>query len=435
MVIKTGDTYVFSFNTQEAGGTPGFDSPKIYLKNVETNKYYNGITYQTDPYYFDMMYVSNYNYIWETVMNVAGNFIVSAFSSLDSSVTKEEEVEVYDLAASEVAWVKDNPYTIYYGAPSASVVTIKRSSDNYYYTGDGWDETETELAMHKYTDTIYQYTFTPTTSEMFECICTSGASGSSTVTMLKGWMKGDVDHDGEVTNADAQIIENYLAGHTSLTEDQLWAADTDDNGEITSQDKIIIQRYIAGMASALTATPTFDDMYDNWWYVKETDLTGSWYTEITVPGIAAHSELEYTMPEEFASKVINVWSPGDGFIRVDATMPPVDDITFDITYQSPTDDLVINLNVFESEEDIATIKVTSQTLLSPSGTDCVVVEDNGIGPIGGASVDVYTYAGKERVASASTNSDGTWELSVAPGTYIFIISKDGYESVTFTRTV
>lgn len=279
MVIKTGDTYVFSFNTQEAGGTPGFDSPKIYLKNVETNKYYNGITYQTDPYYFDMIYVSNYNYIWETVMNVAGNFIVSAFSSLDSSVTKEEEVEVYDLAASEVAWVKNNPYTIYYGAPSASVVTIKRSSDNYYYTGGGWDETETELTMHKYTDTIYQYTFTPTTSEMFECIC-SCQSG-----------------------------------------------------------------------------------------------------------------------------------------------------------QEEVDDLVINLNVFESEEDIATIKVTSQTLLSPSGTNCVVVEDNGMGPIGGASVDVYTYAGKERVASASTNSDGTWELSVAPGTYIFIISKDGYESVTFTRTV
>ena len=60
---------------------------------------------------------------------------------------------------------------------------------------------------------------------------------------------GDVNDDGYVTEADAQLIANCLVGlpGSELTEEQLRRADVSGNGSVSMSDAIIIQQYVEGI--------------------------------------------------------------------------------------------------------------------------------------------------------------------------------------------
>ena len=49
-------------------------------------------------------------------------------------------------------------------------------------------------------------------------------------------MLGDVNRDGEITSADAQLILRYCVGKVELDDEQLILADLNSDGEITSAD-------------------------------------------------------------------------------------------------------------------------------------------------------------------------------------------------------
>ena len=58
---------------------------------------------------------------------------------------------------------------------------------------------------------------------------------------------GDVDGDGYVTDADAQLIAEYTIDTATLTPAQLIRADVRGTGVVDSSDMLVIQQYVAGL--------------------------------------------------------------------------------------------------------------------------------------------------------------------------------------------
>ncbi|MGN0450088.1 MAG: leucine-rich repeat protein [Ruminococcus sp.] len=62
---------------------------------------------------------------------------------------------------------------------------------------------------------------------------------------------GDVNGDGSVTVLDATMLQKYIAGLTSLSDEQLTLADTNGDGSVTILDATQIQKYLAGLVTEL----------------------------------------------------------------------------------------------------------------------------------------------------------------------------------------
>lgn len=62
---------------------------------------------------------------------------------------------------------------------------------------------------------------------------------------------GDVNGDGSVTVLDATMLQKYLAGLASLSDEQLTLADTNGDGSVTVLDATEIQKYLAGLVTEL----------------------------------------------------------------------------------------------------------------------------------------------------------------------------------------
>ncbi|WP_293975282.1 leucine-rich repeat protein [uncultured Ruminococcus sp.] len=62
---------------------------------------------------------------------------------------------------------------------------------------------------------------------------------------------GDVNGDGSVTVLDATVLQKYLAGLDSLSDEQLAVADTNGDGQITVLDATAIQKYLANLVTSL----------------------------------------------------------------------------------------------------------------------------------------------------------------------------------------
>lgn len=58
---------------------------------------------------------------------------------------------------------------------------------------------------------------------------------------------GDIDNDGYVTEADSTLVQQYLAGLVSLTEEQLARADVNGDGVVYTPDLTLIAQYAAGL--------------------------------------------------------------------------------------------------------------------------------------------------------------------------------------------
>lgn len=62
---------------------------------------------------------------------------------------------------------------------------------------------------------------------------------------------GDVNDDGSVTVLDATMLQKYISGLVSLSNEQLALADTNGDGSVTVLDATGIQKYLAGLVTAL----------------------------------------------------------------------------------------------------------------------------------------------------------------------------------------
>ena len=78
---------------------------------------------------------------------------------------------------------------------------------------------------------------------------TQQAESSSEVseeTAVEGLKLGDVNLDGDVTIADAVVLNKYLVGSATLSESAQKNADCDKDGNITSSDTLTILKYVIG---------------------------------------------------------------------------------------------------------------------------------------------------------------------------------------------
>lgn len=91
----------------------------------------------------------------------------------------------------------------------------------------------------------------PKTESMVSCaIAISGMGGMSLVKVGEinvPYTVGDVDLDGDITAADAVMLNQYLAGMdgSDLTGANYMAADMDGDGDITAADAVALNQYLA----------------------------------------------------------------------------------------------------------------------------------------------------------------------------------------------
>lgn len=61
---------------------------------------------------------------------------------------------------------------------------------------------------------------------------------------------GDVNGDGQITQADLTLVQNYMQGTQALTDKQLKAADVNKDGNINTGDTLLLSKYINGSISS-----------------------------------------------------------------------------------------------------------------------------------------------------------------------------------------
>ena len=84
-----------------------------------------------------------------------------------------------------------------------------------------------------------------------------------------GVMKGDTDLDGELTKADATLLQQHLDGETTLEGAAAYAADLDFSDSITEADLALLRKYLASEGGAVALYPING----------ETVAHGSWQVE------------------------------------------------------------------------------------------------------------------------------------------------------------
>ena len=59
-------------------------------------------------------------------------------------------------------------------------------------------------------------------------------------------LRGDLNGDGVVTNADLELLQDYLVDTDSIPEDKQQAADYDGDGKISSHDALQMKKDLKG---------------------------------------------------------------------------------------------------------------------------------------------------------------------------------------------
>ena len=88
---------------------------------------------------------------------------------------------------------------------------------------------------------------------MLLCLCMVLALIPATA-MAEGPVIGDIDGNGQVTNYDAIMLQNYLAGLETLTGEQLAAADFNGDGRVDYRDLSALQSYLGLQTPTLAVT-------------------------------------------------------------------------------------------------------------------------------------------------------------------------------------
>ena len=79
----------------------------------------------------------------------------------------------------------------------------------------------------------------------------SSKYGEFAISIKQNTLIGDVNSDGTVTVLDATMLQKYLAGLASFSDEQLSVADTNGDGQVTVLDATAIQKYLANLVTSL----------------------------------------------------------------------------------------------------------------------------------------------------------------------------------------
>ena len=173
--------------------------------------------------------------------------------------------------------------------------------------GDEWTEYVYEFNSTAATQvTIFLQVTDPGTVFLYDDVKLEKLTGPDYSDVLKG----DVDLDGELTNEDATLIEQHIAGETTLEDAAAYAADMDCDGEITETDLAMLRSFISGEASAVPLYPING----------ETVAKGSWQIEELLvdytPGKSdSYSGLGSRKDQYMRDPVVLRWKANEGGAR------------------------------------------------------------------------------------------------------------------------
>lgn len=94
--------------------------------------------------------------------------------------------------------------------------------------------------------------------------------------------KGDVDHDMQLTSADAVILTKHLLRREAITEDKAYNADVNDDGVVDSFDLVILRKCLSGMLDPIGIYEEIPDETTTTTTASETSTTTT--TATTVEG-------------------------------------------------------------------------------------------------------------------------------------------------------
>ena len=204
-----------------------------------------------------------------------------------------------------------------------------------------------------------------------------GVSGAAVIN--GGFIKGDINLDKQVSSADIVAVSQYLAGKSTLTEEELVIADMNDDGIVNIFDQILIKRTVL----------TIRDIVE---IPEETDPT-----EATDP-----TESTEPSTEEATTTVTDVTEPSTEVVTTTVT---------DVTEPSTEVVTTIVTDVTEPSTEVVTTTITDVTEPSTEEVTTIVTD--------------VTEPSTEEVTTTETISL-PYEFKIAPD------NEDNVESIKFT---
>jgi hypothetical protein len=101
------------------------------------------------------------------------------------------------------------------------------------------------------TDTNYSLVLPAGYYEVYVDSCNSFSYSASNVVKFYVKSCADIDDDGDVSIQDVTLIQKYLAGMNTFTDEQKSVADVSGDGAVSIEDATQIQKYIAGIITEL----------------------------------------------------------------------------------------------------------------------------------------------------------------------------------------
>ena len=174
-----------------------------------------------------------------------------------------------------------------------------------------------------------------------------GVSGAAVIN--GGFIKGDINLDKQVSSADIVAVSQYLAGKSTLTEEELVIADMNDDGIVNIFDQILIKRTVL----------TIRDIVE---IPEETDPTEATDpTESTEPSTeeATTTVTDVTEPstEVVTTTITDVTEPSTEVVTTivtDVTEPSTEEVTTTETISLPYEFKIAP----DNEDNVESIKFT-----------------------------------------------------------------------------
>ena len=180
-----------------------------------------------------------------------------------------------------------------------------------------------------------------------------GVSGAAVIN--GGFIKGDINLDKQVSSADIVAVSQYLAGKSTLTEEELVIADMNDDGIVNIFDQILIKRTVL----------TIRDIVE---IPEETDPTEATDpTESTVPST-----------EEATTTVTDVTGPSTEVVTTtvtDVTVPSTEVVTTTVTDVTEPSTEVVTTTVTDVTEPSTEAVTTTVTDVTEPSTEAVITTE------------------------------------------------------------
>ena len=177
----------------------------------------------------------------------------------------------------------------------------------------------------------------------------SSVSASATVYTANidvGYMMGDVDLNGVITENDAQMVLKYDVGKITLTDLQLRLANVSGDDKVDGVDALDILKYIAGTGGGSTGTKE----YEEYKFIGGATVAAS-STKVSIYGKAANNSTDVELTNKTASTFEGLnftkWTKTISGTTTDVTTTKTavnNDVTLNTVYTGKTYTISFNVN-------------------------------------------------------------------------------------------